>query len=159
MDDYSSIFLIDERYQAEHINKHLSKWVRDRMRHYSTYEQMDDDLKQFFLENQLRDYHRESENLNQASSYNMNSELKMYLESQNFEQEEISEVMINSEISEESNLKTTKSLEQDDPLSLPSNFFQEKLSHISQSQLMSFSNSGVNNNIEIAGDDEVLIGE
>ena len=51
IDDYSSIFLIDERYQAEHINKHLSKWVRDRMRHYNSFEQMEDDLKQFFLQN------------------------------------------------------------------------------------------------------------
>jgi hypothetical protein len=42
---------------------------------------MDEDLKQFFLENQLRDFNRESEGLNQASSYNMNSELRMYLDS------------------------------------------------------------------------------
>jgi len=52
--DYSSIFLIDERYQAEHINKHLSKWIRDRLRVYQNYDMMEEDLKTFFLENQLK---------------------------------------------------------------------------------------------------------
>lgn len=59
--DYASIFLIDERYDKHNIKDKLSKWIKERLRTFPKFEELEDDLKTFFRENEIRTYQKEEE--------------------------------------------------------------------------------------------------
>ena len=67
--DYASIFLIDGRYEKQIINNKLSKWIKSRLRNYEKFDALEDDLRTFFTQNELRQYQIQS-----------NQELQLMLE-------------------------------------------------------------------------------
>ena len=57
--DYASIFLIDSRYNLPKTKLKLSKWVRDHLRDFDSFDKMEDDLKTFYTENAIKQWERD----------------------------------------------------------------------------------------------------
>ena len=66
MQDYGSIVLIDERYTWHSNRSQISKWLRDRIRIYSSPEELSESFQTFFTEMKSRNFVPKVEQLAQV---------------------------------------------------------------------------------------------